>query len=104
MNPETQREHDALVDMLHTCPNCPQVVSDRQSHAGPTPDVTGTPARPTVIPASPAIIPTARIYSVCDAAQAAGETCVQGSKDGKKGFPTVIVPSARDGHGVVCER
>ena len=39
-------------------------------------------------------------------AEAAGESRVQGSAGGGKGFPKEMVPSARDGDGdgVVCER
>ena len=36
----------------------------------------------------------------CDAAEAAGETRVQGSKGPGRGFPKWMVPSARDGDGV----
>ena len=46
------------------------------------------------------------VYESCDAAEAAGESRVQGSAGGGKGFPKEMVPSARDGDGdgVVCER
>lgn len=45
-------------------------------------------------------------YSSCEAAQAAGEPRVQGSKGSGRGYPQHVVPSARDGDGdgVVCER
>ena len=43
-------------------------------------------------------------YNSCDSAQAAGETRIQGSKGNGRGFPKWMVPSARDGDGVVCER
>ena len=48
----------------------------------------------------------AALYASCDAAQAAGEPRVQGSKGNGRGFPKWMVPSARDGDGdgVVCER
>ncbi len=48
----------------------------------------------------------ATVYSSCDAAQAAGEPRIQGSKGSGRGFPKWMVPSARDGDGdgVVCER
>ena len=44
-------------------------------------------------------------YASCDAAEAAGEVRVQGSKGPGRGFPAELVPSARDGDGdgVVCE-
>ena len=37
-----------------------------------------------------------------NAAHAAGETHIQGTKGNGRGFPKWIVPSARD--GVVCEK
>ena len=55
-------------------------------------------------PIQPTGTPTVSSYSSCDAAQAAGETRVQGSKGGGRGFPKWMVPSARDGDGVVCEK
>ena len=45
-----------------------------------------------------------RTYANRDAAQAAGEHRVQGSKGGGRGFPKWMVPSVRDGDGVVRER
>ncbi len=95
----TQAEHDALTEMLNTCANRPQLTVDHQSRAMPTAIPTRTPARPN---------PTATvtIYISCDAAQAAGQTRVQGSKGSGRGFPKWMVPSARDGDGdgVVCEK
>ena len=46
------------------------------------------------------------VYESCEEAEAAGESRVQGSAGGGKGFPKEMVPSARDGDGdgVVCER
>ncbi len=46
------------------------------------------------------------VYGSCEEAVEAGETRVQGSKGEGRGFPKVMVPSARDGDGdgVVCER
>ena len=94
----TLREADALTGMLDTCANPPKLqISDRGTPIDP---------RPTNGPHYPTPTPTVRTYSSCDAAQAAGETRVQGSKGGGKGFPKWMVPSARDGDGdgVVCER
>ena len=90
------QEHRALVDMINTCANPPQVMVSRQTQVAPTPAPTRQVVQPT---------PEARTYGSCDAAQAAGETRVQGSKGGGRGFPKWMVPSARDGDGdgVVCE-
>ena len=94
----TLREIDALTGMLDTCANPPNLL---QSQGG-TPVV----PRPTNGPHYPTLTPTVRTYSSCDAAQAAGESRVQGSQGDGRGFPKSIVPSARDGDGdgVVCER
>ena len=65
---------------------------------------TPTPApRPTDIPAPTQASET--VYESCDAAEAAGETRVQGDEGTGWGFPASMVPSARDGDGdsVVCE-
>ena len=45
------------------------------------------------------------MYGSCDAANAAGEERVQGSRGNGEGFPKEIVKSARDadGDGVVSE-
>ena len=94
----TLREADALTGMLDTCANPPKLqLSDRGTPIDP---------RPTNGPHYPTPKPTVRTYSSCDAAQAAGETRVQGSQGGGRGFPKSMVPSARDGDGdgVVCER
>ena len=72
--------------------------------ATPAPTVTATPTPlPTPTP-SPTATPTP--YPSCDAAEAAGEPRVQGSKGSGHGFPGWMVPSARDGDkdGVVCEK
>ena len=94
----TLRELDALTGMLDTCANPPRL----QLSQGGTPIV----PRPTNGPHYPTPTPTAITYSSCDAAQAAGEHRAQGSKGSGQGFPTSMVPSARDGDGdgVVCER
>ena len=92
----TLREIDALTGMLDTCANPP----DLQLLQGGTPIL----PRPTNGPHYPTSTPTARTYSSCDAAQAAGEPRAQGSKGSGRGFPKWMVPSARDGDGdgVVC--
>ena len=93
----TAQEHRALVDMINTCATPPQLTVSRQTHEAPTPVPTRHVVQPT---------PQMRTYGSCDAAQAAGETRVQGSKGGGSGFPKWMIPSARDGDGdgVVCER
>ena len=94
----TLREADALSGMLDTCANPPKL---QLSHGGTPMD-----PRPINGPHYPTPTPTARTYGSCDAAQAAGETRVQGRKGGGRGFPKWMVLSARDGDGdgVVCER
>ena len=95
----TQQEHTSLAQMLNTCAKRPELMVSRQSQVKPTPGPTSNPVQQT---------PTSemRTYNSCDAAQAAGETRVQGSKGNGRGFPEWMVPSARDGDGdgVVCER
>ena len=95
----TQQEHTALAQMLNTCAKRPELMVSRQSQVQPTPRPTSNPVQQT---------PTSemRTYNSCDAAQAAGETRVQGSKGSGRGFPKQMVPDARDGDGdgVVCEQ
>ena len=95
----TQQEHTALVQLLNTCAQRPELMVSQQSQVQPTP-------RPTSNPVQQTQTPEMRTYNSCDAAQAAGETRVQGSKGNGRGFPKWMVPSARDGDGdgVVCER
>ena len=93
----TNREHDALVQMLNTCANRPELMVSHQRQVNPTPAPTSNPVRPT---------PETRTYTSCDAAQSARETRIQGSKGNGRGFPKSMVPSVPDGDGdgVVCER
>lgn len=97
----TQQEHDALVEMLNTGAERPHLTVSHRRQVSPTPVPTSRPAQPTATPT-----PQMRTYANCDAAQAAGEHRVQGSKGGGRGFPKRMVPSARDGDGdgVVCEK
>ena len=95
----TQAEHEALVEMLDTCANPPQLTASQSQQVNPTSAPTRRPAQPSATPT-----PQARTYANCDAAQAAGERRAQGSKGGGRGFPKRIVPSARDGDGVVGEQ
>ena len=102
----TQAEHDALAEMLNTCVNRRSLMLDHQVQVIPTPVPTQAPVRPTATQVRPTPTATVSRYASCDAAQAAGETRVQGSKGGGREFPKSMVPSARDGDGVgvVCER
>ena len=95
----TQQEHTSLVQMLNTCAKRPELMVSSQSQVKPTPGPTSNPVQQTPTPKM-------RTYNSCDAAQAAGETRVQGSKGNGRGFPEWMVPSARDGDGdgVVCEK
>ena len=91
----TQHEYDALVEMVNTCDSPPTVVT-RQGQA-----------RPTIIAPEPPIeAPETVRYNSCDAAQAAREVRIQGTKGNGRGFPEWMVPGARDGDGdgVVCEK
>ena len=92
----TAQEHNALVEMINTCANPPQLTVSHRIQAGPPSAPTRNATQPT---------PETRTYATCDAAQSAGETRVQGSQGNGKGFPRAMVPSARDGDGdgVVCE-
>ena len=94
----TQTELAGLNQMLSTCDEPPSLWASHGSVPG-VHRATSTPEpRPT---ATAATIK----YNSCDAAQAAGETRVTGSKGQGRGFPKWMVPSARDGDGdgVVCE-
>ena len=95
----TQQEHTALVQLLNTCAQRPELMVSQQSQVQPTP-------RPTSNPVQQTPTPEMRTYNSCDAAQAAGETRAQGSKGSGRGFPKSMMPSARDGDGgeVVCEK
>ena len=94
----TQQEHTSLVQMLNTCAKRPELMVSSQSQVKPTPGPTSNPVKQMSTPEMR--------YNSCDAAQAAGETRVQGSKGNGRGFPKWMVPSAGDGDGdgVVCER
>lgn len=85
-------ERRALDKMLATCdPSMPT----------PTPPLRYLPVQPTPTP-----VPTEKAYDSCEEAGAAGEERVVGTKGPGRGFPSGMVPSARDGDkdGVVCER
>ena len=85
-----QAEVDALEDILADCTSVDLIFAPRPSTPTPTP--TPTPSR--------------QVYASCEAAEAAGEPRIQGSRGPGWGFPAWMVPSARDGDsdGVVCEQ
>ena len=89
----TQVESEIVMDMLRTCENPPKV--DVRTALG---KATGE--------HKPTTEPEETVYGSCEEAEDAGETLVQGSQGGGRGFPAKMVPSARDGDGdgVVCER
>ena len=91
----TESEAEALVEMLQTCePSRSLSVVRAES------------SQPEVTPSPTATAVTGKIYDSCDEAAEAGEERVRGSQGSGRGFPAVMVPSARDGDGdgVVCER
>ena len=106
----TQAETEAVIEMLDTCEEPVQVEATRADSASNTggsqqPGTEEATATPTLEPEpeSPGDI---SVYGSCEEAVEAGETRVQGSAGGGRGFPKEMVPSARDGDGdgVVCER
>ena len=99
----TRTEFAALEEMPATCDARHQLGVLISMEKPDLPSFVGSTRQPTATPIEDS--PTAQ-YASCEAAQAAGETRVQGSKGGGQGFPKWMVPSVRDGdgHGVVCER
>ena len=101
----TQRESEAVIEMLDSCEKPVEVEARRA--AG-----TDTSERPAAeeATATPTLMPEPKenssVYGSCEEAVEAGESRVQGSLGGGRGFPKEMVPSARDGDGdgVVCER
>ena len=87
----SQGEAEAVITMLDTCEEPVEVEAER-AEGVPTPQ--------------PEPEEDTGIYGSCEEAEAAGESRVQGSAGGGRGFPKEMVPSARDGDGnsVVCER
>ena len=106
----TQRETEAVIEMLDTCENPVEVEAKRAEGiagtdtSGQAPTGVAT-ATPTLAP-EPAPEEKTSVYGSCEEAVDAGESRVQGSVGGGRGFPKEVVPSARDGDGdgVVCER
>ena len=86
----TEPEAESVVEMLGTCETPVKVVTESGEEVPlPTPDQYQGP-----------------VYESCEEAESAGEERVLGGRGGGEGFPSNIVPSARDGDkdGVVCER
>ena len=106
----TQREMEAVIDMLDTCEEPVEVKAERAEGAAGT-DTSGrvateeATATPTLV-LEPEPEGNTSVYGSCEEAVEAGESRVQGSAGGGRGFPKEMVPSARDGDGddVVCER
>ena len=101
----TQRETEAVIDMLDTCEEPVEVKAERAAGTAGT-DSSGQPAAVEAT-ATPTPAPeNTSVYGSCEEAVEAGETRVQGSAGEGRGFPKEMVPSARDGDGdgVVCER
>ena len=106
----TQRETEAVIVMLDTCEEPVDVKAKRAEGIAGT-DTSGqaaageATATPTLVPELEPVESTP-VYGSCEEAVEAGESRVQGSVGGGRGFPKEMVPSARDGDGdgVVCER
>ena len=90
----TEPEAEAVVEMLYTCENPPEVevwealgTATGEHKPEPTEELQNP------------------VYGSCEEAESAGEQRVQGSQGGGRGFPKAMIPSARDGDGdgVVCE-
>ena len=91
----TEPEADAVVEMLDTCENPPQVVVEVRE---------AMETRVGVHKPETTEERDGSVYGSCQEAESAGEQRVQGSQGGGRGFPKAMVPSARDGDGIVCER
>ena len=106
----TQKEVEAVIEMLDTCEEPVGVVANSANDRSDS-DESERPAAGAVTP-TPTLVPepdpgeTSSVYASCEKAEEAGETRVQGSAGEGRGFPKEKVPSARDGDGdsVVCER
>ena len=106
----TQRETEAVIEMLDTCEELIEVEAERAGGIAET----GTSGRATEgeATATPTLVPEPEpqenisVYGSCEEAVEAGESRVQGGVGGGRGFPKEMVPSARDGDGdgIVCER
>ena len=84
----TQHEYDALVEMVNTC-DAPTTVLTRQSQPEPA----------IIAPETTIEAPETVRYNSCDSAQAAGETRIQGTKGGGRGFPCGWYPAPETATG-----
>ena len=93
----TEPEAGAVVEMLDTCENPPQVVVEVRE---------AMEAKVGVHKPETTEEQDHSVYGSCQEAAAAGEQRVLGSRGGGRGYPKAMVPTARDGDGdgVVCER
>ena len=106
----TQRETEAVIEMLDTCAEPVEVEAERSEGIAGT-DASGQAATAEAT-ATPTLVPELGpennnpVYQSCEEAVEGGESRVQGSAGEGRGFPQAMVPSARDGDGdgVVCER
>ena len=106
----TQTEIGTVIEMLDTCEEPVEVKAERAEGIAGTD--TSERAAPGEATATPTLVPELEpeentpVYGSCEEAVEAGESRVQGSVGGGRGFPKAMVPSARDGDGdgVVCER
>ena len=100
----TERESDAVVEMLDTCED-PPVVEVRTALEKTTEGIRLEPTEGT-LSGETTEEPESSVYGSCEDAEAAAEERVQGSRGGGEGLPQEMVPSARDGDGdgIVCER
>ena len=89
----TKIESEIVMDMLGTCEN-PPMVDVREARESAAGEHKPEPAEELQNP----------VYGSCQEAEFAGESRFQGSQGGGLGYPKAMVPSARDGDGVVCER
>ena len=104
----TQRETEGFIEMLDICDEPIEVKAERTE--GTTGMDTSGQAATGKATATPTLAPepepeeNTSVYGFCEEAVEAGESRMQGSVGGGKGFPKEMVPSAPDGDGVVCER
>ena len=91
----TDPEADAVMEMLRTCENPPEVKVW---------EALGTTTGEHKF--EPVEGPGNSVDGSCEEAESAGEQRVQGSQGGGRGYPKAMIPSARDGDGdaVVCEQ
>ena len=93
----TQRETEAVIEMLDTCEEPVEVKAERAEGVAGT-DTSG-PAAAGEATATPTLMPelepeeNTSVYGSCEEAVEAGESRVQGSVGGGRGFTKEMVPS-----------